>query len=83
MCMLWCSMVTPLVKNFRYYLGNKIYFAEQLCFDMVEGNEQITLQIYQQGGIFVYACSSATRTVEIKNKRRVALHNFKVTIAQI
>ena len=24
-----------LVNNFRHYLGNKIYFAEQLCFDIV------------------------------------------------
>ena len=26
-----------LVKCFRHYLGNKIYFAEQFCYDIVEG----------------------------------------------
>ena len=26
-----------IVKNFRIYLGNKIYFASQLCFDINEG----------------------------------------------
>ena len=35
------------VKNFRVYLGNKIYFASQLCFDINEGLNSNT-QIYQQ-----------------------------------
>ena len=56
-----------LVKNFRHYLGNKIYFAEQLCFDIVEGMNNNTTDL-SAGGIFVYAYSSATRTVEIKVK---------------
>ena len=56
-----------LVKNFRVFLGNKIYFAEQLCFDMVEGMNNNTTDL-TSGGIFVYAYSSATRTVEIKIK---------------
>ena len=56
-----------LVKNFRVFLGNKIYFAEQLCFDMVEGMNNNTTDL-SAGGIFVYAYSSATRTVEIKVK---------------
>ena len=56
-----------LVKNFRHYLGNKIYFAEQLCFDIVEGMNNNTSDL-AAGGIFVYSYSSATRTVEIKVK---------------
>ena len=56
-----------LVKNFRVFLGNKIYFAEQLCFDVVEGMNNNTTDL-TAGGIFVYAYSSATRTVEIKVK---------------
>lgn len=56
-----------LVKNFRHYLGNKIYFAEQLCFDIVEGMNNNTTDL-SAGGIFVYSYSSATRTVEIKVK---------------
>lgn len=36
------------VKNFRIYLGNKIYFAEQLCFDINEGlnSNTVILVIY-------------------------------------
>ena len=56
-----------LIKNFRHYLGNKIYFAEQLCFDMLEGMTSNTTDL-SAGGIFVYSYSSATRTVEIKVK---------------
>ena len=56
-----------LVKNFRHYLGNKIYFAEQLCFDIVEGMKNNTTDL-SAGGIFVYSYSSATRTIEIKVK---------------
>ena len=56
-----------LVKNFRVYLGNKIYFSEQLCFDMVEGINNNTTNL-SAGGIFVYSYSSATRTVEMKVK---------------
>ena len=56
-----------LVKNFRVFLGNKIYFAEQLCFDVVEGMNNNTTDL-SAGGIFVYSYSSATRTVEFKVK---------------
>ena len=56
-----------LVKIFRVYLGNKIYFSEQLCFDMVEGINNNTTNL-SAGGIFVYSYSSATRTVEMKVK---------------
>ena len=56
-----------LVKNFRHYLGNRIYFAEQLCFDINEGLNSNTTDL-SAGGIFVYAYSSATRTVEFKIK---------------
>ena len=56
-----------LVKNFRHYLGNKIYFAEQLCFDIVEGMNNNTTDL-SAGSIFVYSYSSATRTIEIKVK---------------
>ena len=56
-----------LVNNFRHYLGNKIYFAEQLCFDIVEGMNNNTTDL-SAGGIFVYSYSSATRTIEIKVK---------------
>ena len=56
-----------LVKNVRVYLGNKIYFSEQLCFDMVEGINNNTRDL-SAGGIFVYSYSSATRTVEMKVK---------------
>ena len=36
------------VKNFRTSLGNKIYFAEQLCFDINEGlnSNTVILVIY-------------------------------------
>ena len=53
-----------LVKNFRHYLGNKVYFAEQLAFDINEGMNNNT--DLSAGGIFVYSYSSATRTVEFK-----------------
>ena len=56
-----------LVNNFRHYLGNKIYFAEQLCFDIVEGMNNNTTDL-SAGSIFVYSYSSATRTIEIKVK---------------
>ena len=55
------------VKNFRVYLGNKIYFAEQLAFDMNEGMNNNTTDL-SAGGIFSYAYSASTRTVEFKVK---------------
>ena len=55
------------IKNFRVYLGNKIYFAEQLAFDMNEGMNN-TLSDLSAGGIFVYSYSGATRTIEFKIK---------------
>ena len=56
-----------LVKNFRVYVGNRIYFAEQLAFDLNEGMSNNTTDL-SAGGSFVYAYNSATRTIEIKTK---------------
>ena len=56
-----------LVKNFKVWLGNKVYFAEQLAYDINEGLNNNTNDLYADG-IFVYAYSSATRTVEYKIK---------------
>ena len=64
------------VKNFRVYLGNRIYFAEQLAFDMNEGMNNNTTDL-NAGGIFVYAYSSATRTVEFRIKDNL---NYKLKI---
>ena len=43
-----------LVKNFRHYLGNAIYFAEQFCYDIVDGMNSNTTNL-SAGGIFVYS----------------------------
>ena len=64
------------VKNFRVYLGNKIYFAEQLAFDIYEGMNNNTTDL-SAGGIFNYAYSSATRTIELSIKDGL---NYKVKI---
>ena len=64
------------VKNFRIYLGNKIYFSEQLCFDIHAGLNSNTEDL-NAGGIFNYAYSSATRTVEFSIKDGL---NYKVKI---
>ena len=64
------------VKNFRIYLGNKIYFAEQLTFDIHAGLNSNTEDL-NAGGIFNYAYSSATRTVEFSIKDSL---NYKVKI---
>jgi hypothetical protein len=64
------------VKNFRIYLGNKIYFASQLCFDVNEGLNSNTTDL-SAGGIFVYSYDEATRTVEFKIKEGL---NYKVKI---
>ena len=64
------------VKNFRVYLGNKIYFAEQLAFDMNEGMHNNTTDL-SAGGIFSYAYSASTRTVEVKVKDGL---NYKLKI---
>ena len=64
------------VKNFRLYLGNHIYFAEQLAFDIHEGMNNNTTDL-SAGGIFNYAYSSATRTIEISIKDGL---NYKVKI---
>ena len=64
------------VKNFRVYLGNKIYFASQFCFDVNEGLNSNTSDL-SAGGIFVYAYDEATRTVEYKIKEGL---NYKVKI---
>ena len=64
------------VKNFRLYLGNKIYVAEQLAFDIHEGLNNSTTDL-TDGGIFNYAYSSATRTIELSIKDGL---NYKVKI---
>ena len=64
------------VKNFRIYLGNKIYFAEQLSFDIHAGLNSNTEDL-NAGGIFNYAYSSATRTVEFSIKDGL---NYKIKI---
>ena len=64
------------VKNFRLYLGNHIYFAEQFAFDIHEGMNDNTTDL-TAGGIFNYAYSSATRTVEFSIKDGL---NYKVKI---
>ena len=64
------------VKNFRIYLGNKIYFSEQLCFDIQAGLNTNTEDL-NAGGIFNYAYSSATRTVDFSIKDGL---NYKVKI---
>ena len=47
-------------------LSNKIYFAEQLSFDIVSKLNDAVRDLNSNNDIFVYAYSSATRTVEIK-----------------
>ena len=64
------------VKNFRIYLGNKIYFAEQIAFDMHAGLNTNTNDL-NAGGIFNYAYDSATRTVQFSIKDGL---NYKVKI---
>ena len=64
------------VKNFRVYVGNKIYFSEHLCFDLNEGMNNNTTDL-SAGGIFVYSYDSATRTVEFSIKNGL---NYKVKI---
>ena len=64
------------VKNFRIYLGNKIYFAEQLAFDIHQSLNTNTEDL-NTGGIFNYAYASATRTVEFSIKDGL---NYKVKI---
>ena len=64
------------VQNFRVYLGNKIYFAEQLAFDMNEGMNNNTTDL-SAGGIFSYSYSASTRTVEFKVKEGL---NYKLKI---
>ena len=53
-----------LFGNYIIDLSNKIYFAEQLSFDIVEKMNEATNG--EHPNMFVYAYSSATRTVEIK-----------------
>ena len=64
------------VKNFRIYLGNKIYFSEQLTFDIHAGLNSNTEDL-NTGGIFNYAYSSPTRTVEFSIKDGL---NYKIKI---
>ena len=55
-----------LLRSSQVYLGNKIYFAEQLSFDMVQGMNDKVRDLNAGNYIFVYAYSSATRTVDFK-----------------
>ena len=64
------------VKNFRVYLGNKIYYSEQLAFDIHAGMNSNTEDL-NSGGIFNYAYDSATRTVEFSIKDGL---NYKLKI---
>ena len=64
------------VKNFRIYLGNKIYFSEQLTFDIHQSLNTNTEDL-NAGGIFNYAYSSPTRTVEFSIKDGL---NYKIKI---
>ncbi len=66
-------------KSFRVYLGNRIYFAEQLSFDMVkEMNDAVRSLVPGNVDLFVYAYSSATRTVEIKIADGISNFSFKI-----
>ena len=58
-------------------LSNKIYFAEQLSFDIVSKLNDAVRDLNANNDIFVNAYSSATRTVEIKVADGL---NFKLKI---
>ena len=58
-------------------LSNKIYFAEQLSFDIVSTLNDAVRDLNANNDIFVYAYSSATRTMEIKVADGL---NFKLKI---
>eukprot|EP00438_Fugacium_kawagutii_P022403 Skav209124 [mRNA] locus=scaffold682:45485:46357:- [translate_table: standard] len=58
-------------------LSNKVYFAEQLSFDIVSKLNDAVRDLNANNDIFVYAYSSATRTVEIKVADGL---NFKLKI---
>lgn len=66
-----------LQRNSIVDLSNKIYFAEQLSFDMVQGMNDAVRDLNAGNDIFVYAYSSATRTVGIKVADGL---NFKIKI---
>ena len=56
-----------------------IYFAEQLSYDMVkEMNDAVRYLVPGSVDLFVYAYSSATRTVEIKIADGIANFSFKI-----
>ena len=57
-------------------MGNKIYFSEQLTFDIHAGLNSNTEDL-NTGGIFNYAYSSPTRTVEFSIKDGL---NYKIKI---
>ena len=58
-------------------LSNKIYFAEQLSYDIVSKLNDAVRDLNSGNDVFVYAYSSATRTVEIKVADGL---NFKLKI---
>ena len=58
-------------------LSNAIYFAEQLSFDIVSKLNDAVRDLNANNDIFVYAYSSATRTMEIKVADGL---NFKLKI---
>jgi hypothetical protein len=55
-----------LLRNFFIDLSNNIYYAEQLAFDINSKLNDAVRDLNAGNDIFVYAYSSATRTVELK-----------------
>ena len=55
------------VKNFRVYLGNKIYFAEQLAFDINEGLNNNTGDL-STGGILFMPTHPQLEPLKLKSK---------------
>ena len=66
-----------LLRNGIIDLSNKVYFAEQLSFDMVSKLNDAVRDLNSGNDIFVYAYPSATRSVEIKVADGL---NFKLRI---
>lgn len=53
-----------LVKNFRVYLGNKICFPEQGCFDINKGIDSNTSDL-SAGGVFCFFIFSSIQNGRI------------------
>ena len=54
-----------LLRTGRVYLGNKIYFAEQLSNDLVAGLNNDVRDLNSDNDIFVYAYNASNRTLSI------------------